>query len=199
MKKFFVVMGILLVLGGGAFWWLQNQRAPRVHVVSLASLPPQEQQKRRAQAQKALDQVKTIARDAKVGKSKTFELRLTQDELNTLVQDRLQTTNLPLKNPRVGLQSGQLIFEADGTYKGIEAPVSASGIVSAQDGDISFEINSLTLGGLPAPSDLKDKAQRVISDGLKKALKEKGSAKIESVKIGDGTLTIKGTTGKDAS
>lgn len=187
---------VLLLVVGGAFWWIGSQRAPRVHVTPLASLSPQEQQKRRAQAQHAVEQVKAIAQDAKNGTSKEFTLQLTQDELNTLVQDRLTTMNLPLRNPRIGLQNGQLIFEGDGTYKGIEAPISASGTVSAQDGDIAFEIDSLTLGGLPAPSDLKEKAQSVVSDGLKKALKEKGSAKIESVEIGDGTLTIKGTTGK---
>jgi len=195
-KRFFGVVLVLLLVIGGGFWWIQSQRAPRVHVTPLASLPPQEQQKRRAQAQKAIEQVQGIARDAKSGESKDFTLQLTQDQLNTLVQDRLKTTNLPLRNPRVGLQNGQLIFEGDGTYKSIEAPVSASGTVTAQDGDVAFEIDSLTLGGLPAPSDLKEKAQSVVSDGLKKALKEKGSAKIESVEIGEGTLTIKGTTGK---
>jgi len=197
-KRFLGVALVLLLALGGGFWWIQSQRAPRVHVTPLASLPPQEQQKRRAQAQKAVEQVKAIARDAKSGESKDFTLQLTQDQLNTLVQDRLKTTNVPLRNPRVGLQNGQLIFEGDGNYKGIEAPVSASGTVTAQDGDVAFEIDSLTLGGLPAPSQLKEKAQSVVSDGLKKALREKGSAKIESVEIGDGILTIKGTTGKAA-
>lgn len=195
MKRFLTVLLVLLVIGGGAFWWLQAQRAPRVHVTPLASLSPQEQKVRRAKAQSVVQQVKTIARDAKSGQKKPFELRLSQDELNTLVQDRLQIKNLPISNPRVGLQNGQMVFEADGTYHGIQAPVSASGTVSAQDGDIAFQIQSLSVGGLPAPSDLQDKAQRAVDDGLKKALKEKGAAKIESVEIGDGTMTIKGKTG----
>ena len=194
MKRFLPVF-LLLAIGGGAFWWLQNQRAPRVRVTPLAQLSPQEQTKRRAQAQSVVEQVKTIARDAKSGQNKPFELVLTQDELNTLVQDRLQTKNLPLSNPRVGLQNGQLVFEADGNYKGVQAPVSANGTVSAQNGDVAFQIESLSLGGFPAPGGWKEKAQRAVSDGLKKALEEKGSAQIESVEIGQGTMTIKGRTG----
>lgn len=194
-KRFLKVSLVVLALGGGAFWWLQSRRAPRVRVTPLAQLSPQERTQKRAQSQGVVEQVKTIARDAKSGQAKPFELHLTQDELNTLVQDRLQLQNLPIQNPRVGLQNGQLVVEGDGTYHGVEAPVSASGTVSAQNGDVSFQIDSLSLGGWPAPSGWKDKAQRAVSDGLQKALREKGSAKIESVEVGEGTLTIKGTTG----
>lgn len=194
-KRFLGVCLALLLVGGGAFWWLQARRAPRVYVTPLAQLSPQERTQRRAQAQSVVEQVKTIARDAKTGQAKPFELRLSQDELNTLVQDHLQVKNLPMRNPRIGLQNGQLIFEGDGNYHGVEAPVSASGTVSAQNGDVSFQIDSLSLGGWPAPSGLKEKAQRAVSDGLKKALQEKGSAKIESVEVGEGTMIIKGQTG----
>lgn len=194
-KRFLGVFLALLLLGGGAFWWIQARRAARVSVTPLAQLSPQERTQKRAQAQSVVEQVKTIARDAKTGRAKPFELRLTQDELNTLVQDRLQVKNLPIQNPRVGLQNGQLIFEGDGNYHGVQAPVSASGTVAAQNGDVSFQIDSLSLGGWPAPSGWKEKAQRAVSDGIHKALKEKGSAKIESVEVGEGTMTIKGRTG----
>jgi len=194
-KRFFGVLLVLLAVGGGAFWWFQNAQAPRVRVTPLAQLSPQEQTQRRAQAQSVVEQARSIARDAKSGQNKPFQLVLTQDELNTLLQERLQTKNLPIENPRIGLQNGQLIFEADANYKGVQAPVSASGTVSAQNGDIAFQIDSLSLGVFPTPSGWKEKAQRAVDDGLKKALKEKGSAKIESVEIGEGTMTVQGHTG----
>ena len=192
--KFFAGLLVGVALCVGAYLWFQSAHAPRVQVVSLSSLPPQEQHQKRVEAKKVEEQVRAIARDAKTSEKKSFQLVVTQDQLNTLIQERLQTKNLPIANPRVGLQNGQLVFEADATYKGIEAPVSATGTVQAQNGDIAFTLQSLSLGMFPTPNGWKEKAQKAIDDGLKKALKEKGSARIESVGIGDGNLTLKGTT-----
>lgn len=193
--KRLVSLLVLVALGGGAYWWYRSQTAPRVNVTPFAQLSKPEQQQRRAKAQGVVKQVETIARASKKGEKKPFEVTLTQDELNTLVQDRLKTKNLPIENPRVGLQNGQLVLEADGNYKGISAPVSVAGTVSAQNDDVAFAIDSLSLGGFPAPGDWKEKVQRAVDDGLKKALREKGTAKIDSVEIGDGNMTIKGRTG----
>ena len=192
--KRLVVLLVLVAIGGGAYWWYRSRTAPRVNVIPFAKLSRPEQQKRRAKAQDVVRQVETIARASKQGEQKPFEVTLTQDELNTLLQDRLRMKNLPIENPRVGLQNGQLIIEADGNYKGISAPVSITGTVKAQNGDVSFLIDSLSLGGFSL-GDWKEKVQRAVDDGLKKALREKGTAKIDSVEIGDGTLTIKGRTG----
>ena len=192
--KRLVVLLVLVALGGGAYWWYRSRTAPRVNVTPFAKLSRPEQQKRRVKLQNVESQVKAIARASKQGEKKPFEVTISQDELNTLLQDRLKTTNLPLENPRVGLQNGQLIVEADGHYKGLSAPVSVVGTVSAQNDDVAFSIESLTLSGFSL-GDWKEKVQRAVDDGLKKALREKGAAKIDSVEIGDGTLTIKGRTG----
>ena len=186
---------VVLALCGGAFVWYRNQTGPRVHVIPFAKLPKVEQQKRRAKAQGVVHQIETIARDTKRGDKKPFKVVLSQDELNTLLQDRLKAKNLPISNPRIGLQNGQFIVEADGKYKGISAPVSLSGTASAQGGEVSFVVDSMSLGGFPVPGNLKPQIQRAVNDGLKKALEQKGTAQIKSVEIGEGTMTIIGRTG----
>ena len=194
MKRLLTLV-VLLALCGGAFVWYRSKTAPRVQITPFAQLPKPEQQKRRAKAQDVVKQIEGIARDTKAGEKKPFEVVLSQDELNTLVQDRLKTKGLPVSNLRVGLQSGQIIIEGDGKYKKFSAPVSMAGTVRAQNGDVSFSLDTLSLGGFPVPGDWKPKLQRAVDDGLKKALKEKGAAQIESVEIGEGTMTIKGRTG----
>ncbi len=186
---------ILLALCGGAFVWYRSQTAPKVQVTPFAQLPKIEQQKRRAKAQGVVEQIETIARDTKRGERKTFKVVLSQDELNTLLQDRLKAKGLPISNPRIGLQNGQLIVEADGKYKGLSAPVSLSGTATAKKGEVSFTIDSMSLGGFPVPGNLKPQIQRAVNDGLKKALAQKGTAQIESVEISDGAMTIQGRTG----
>ncbi|RYX81446.1 hypothetical protein EON83_23935 [bacterium] len=186
---------ILVAIGGGAYYWYRSKTAPRVKVIPFAQLSQTEQKKRRAEAQDVIRQIEGIASASKKGEKKPFELVLTQDEVNTLVQDRLKTKNLPIANPRVGLEANELILEADADYKNIKAPVSVVGTVEVQNDDVAFIVSSLTLGGFPAPGEWKQKVQRVVDDGLKKALSEKGKAKIESVTIGEGTMTLKGRTG----
>ena len=185
---------MLLAIGGGGYLWYRSQTASRVNVVPLAQLPKAERQKRRSQAQKVVSEVETIARAAKRGEKKPFELTVSQDDLNTLIQDRLKTKNLPLENPRIGLQNGQLIMEADGKYKGVSGPVSLVGTVKAENGDMSFHVDSLTIVVVSAPREWKEKVQSAVDEGLKKALREKGTTRIDTVTIGDGTLTIRGQT-----
>ena len=186
----------LLALMLGAAWWISRPTAPRVAVVNFAALPKAQQRARRAAAQNAVGRIKALARQVKRGQKAPFELSLSQDELNTLLQDRLRTQNLPFKNLRVGLQNGLLVVEADADYKGVAAPVSLAGKVAARDGSVAFTLDSLSLGGLfPAPASWKAKVGRAIDDGLKSALKAKGAAQIENVEIGDGTLKITGRTG----
>ncbi|BCM92442.1 hypothetical protein IAD21_04322 [Abditibacteriota bacterium] len=193
--KRLVPLLILVAIGGGGYYFYRSQTAPRVNVVPFSKLSKPEQEKRRAEAQDVVRQVEGIARASKQGEKKPFEVTLSQEELNTLLQDRLKAKNLPIENPRVGLQNGQLVVEADANYKGVSAPVSIVGSVTAQNGDVAFTVDSLTLSVFSAPSDWKEKVQKAVDDGLKKALRDKGSAQIESVKIGDGTMTITGRTG----
>jgi len=194
MKRLLSIV-VLLALCGGAFVWYRGQTAPRVHVVPFAKLSKPEQQKRRDKAQVVVKQIETIARDTKRGEKKPFKVVLSQDELNTLLQDRLKAKGLPISNPRIGLQNGQLIVEADGKYKGISAPVSLSGTATAQKGEVSFVVDSMSLGGFPVPGNLKPQIQRAVNEGLQKALEQKGTAQIESVEIADGAMTIQGRTG----
>ncbi len=193
--KRLVPLLILVAIGGGGYYWYRARTAPRVNVIPFSQLPRPEQQKRRAKAQDVVHQIEDIARATKQGEKKPFEVTLSQDELNTLIQDRLKTKNLPIENARVGLQNGKVIVEADAKYKGVSAPVSVIGAITAQGGDVAFTVNSMTLGVFPVPGDWKEKVQSAVDDGLKKALREKGTAHIESVEIGDGTMTIKGRTG----
>ncbi len=195
MKRLLVFALIVAALGGAAAW-VARPPAPRVTVVNFAALPHAEQGKRRIAAQSAVRRIEAITRRVRHKDKRAFTLSLSQDELNTLLQDRLRAQNLPFKNARVGLQGGLLILEADASYKGLAAPVSLAGKLAARGGGVAFTLDSLSLGGLfPAPASWKAKVQRAVDDGLKHALKDKGAARVESVEVGDGTLDIQGRTG----
>lgn len=194
MKNRFGCFALVVVLGFGALFTYRALFPPRVGGPAFSQLPPQTQQARRADAQKLVEQVESVARAAKRDEKKTFTVTATEDQLNTLLQDRLKTENFPIRDLRVGLSPRTLTAQGTVNYQGFDVPATLEGALSAQNGELVFNINSLQLSGLPAPSAWKEKAGKAVGDGLRKALGGGQNARIESVEIESGKLTISGRT-----
>lgn len=194
MKNRLGCLALLAVLGLGAFIGYRVLFPARVGGVAFEQLPPQAQKQRRVEAQKLVEDVEKVARAAKKEEKKPFTLTATEEQLNTLLQDRLKTEKFPIRDLRVGLSPGKLTVQGTVNYQGFDVPATLEGALSAQNGELVFEIDSLQLSGLPAPSAWKDKAEKAIGDGLRKALGGGKNAHIESVIVESGKLTVSGRT-----
>jgi hypothetical protein len=191
MKRIIGVV-LLLLLGSGGYMAYRNFTGANL-APAFTSLPPAEQNKRRADAQKLVEQIKTIAKDAKSGKAKTFTLSADEAQLNTLLQDRLRAQNLPIENPQFDLSDGKIALVGQGKYNGFKVPVSLTGKPSVKaDGSLDFNVESLTLSSLPAPAEWKEKAQTAIADGLGQAFSSGSKVRFKKIDIKDSRMIVSG-------
>lgn len=193
MKKLVLPFILLLVLAGGYFAYRAFSGpyvAPRI-----ADLPPAQQAERRADAQQLIKKVDEVARAAQKNEKTAFAVTATQDQLNTLLQDKIKIKNSPVSGLSAALQPNSLILSGRAKYNGIKVPVVINGDLQARDGGLDLQIQSLTLGGFSAPSGWKDKAQKAASDALEKALSNGQKVRFDSVEIENEKLTVTGQTG----
>ena len=193
MKKIVIPIILLLVAVGGYFAYRAFSGpyvAPR-----LADLSPAEQTARRADADKLIGDVDNVARAARKNERSQFEVTATQDQLNTLLQDKIKIKNLPVRDLSAQLQPNSLVLSGRAKYNGIEVPVVMSGDLQSRDGGLQLQIQSLTLGGFSAPSDWKNKAQSAASAAIEKALSGGQKVRFDSVEIASEKLTVRGQTG----
>ncbi len=198
MKRFsyFTILVVLLVAGLAIY---RTVFPPRPGGAAFSQLPPQTQQKRRVEAQNLVENIEKIAREARQKgpnpTKKTFVVTATQEQLNTLLQDRLRTEKFPISDLSVTLLEDRLNLQGNAKYSGIDWPATISGTLRAQNGALSYQIDSLAVSGLPAPAKLREKAQSAIQNGLQKAFANQNGARIDAVEIVPGKLTVRGQTG----
>jgi hypothetical protein len=195
MKNRFGCFATLIVLGFAAYGAYYATHPARVGGVAFQELPPETQKTRRVEAQKLVKQVEAVARAARKDEKTSFTLTATEEQLNTLLQDRLKTEKFPIHDLRAGLSPGQMTLQGNVNYQGFDAPATMNGSLSVQNGALEFQVDSLQIAGLPAPGEWKEKAQKGIDGSLKKAFGADRNARIESVKIEEGLMTVKGQTG----
>lgn len=198
MKRFGCLALLALLLLAG--WTGYHVAFPaRVGGAAFSQLPPQEKQQRRAQAQNLVTQIEEVARQARKNEPnappKTFVVEASEEQLNTLLQDRLRTEKFPISDLRVGLSQDLLTLQGTAKYGGIDWPATISGTLKAKNGALDYQIESLGVSGYPAPGQLRKKAQSAIETGLQKAFEKRDHARIESVEIAPGKLTVRGQTG----
>lgn len=121
---------------------------------------------------------------------------LTQDQLTAyLVQALASNPDAPLSDPRIVLQNGQ--GELYGKVQ--QGPISADTrvvftVFVDANSQLGVNILSAEVGSVPLPSSVLDQLTALVNQNLNKAIQSNSSGiKIESVTIGDGTLTITGT------
>src|SRR5690349_17443524 len=100
---------LLMVLGGGYVYW-RIISPPKVGT-EFAKLSPAEKEERRKDASKLQDSVQDTIRKIKSGDKSPFRLVATENQLNTLLQDRINTDKFPIHDLRVGLADEQLTLQ----------------------------------------------------------------------------------------
>ena len=190
MKKVVIFLALLALIGGYAFW---RVRTPPTVGEDFARLAPAQQQERREDAQKLQTQVKELADAAQRHEHKPFTLEISQEQLNTLLQDNIRSQNAPVKDLRAGISSNGLALQGQVNYQGIDAVVTMDGNVTVDAGKLKYNIESLQIGGFPAPKSLRRKAETQVTEKVNKYL-AKTPGTIESVETQDRTLVIRGIT-----
>ena len=196
LKRIFTVLllGVLLVAGFVAYRFYQVATPPQVGGTSFAQLSAEEKTARRRDAQKLTDQIQTVVREAKSGAKKRFVITADENQLNTLLQDRLDTSKFPVRDLRVGLAPQTLSLQGNVTYNGFEATGTLSGNISAQNGVLNYTANELKVQGFSVPK-LQNNAEKEINKALEKWSGEL-PGRIDRVTIEDRKMTIEGTTQK---
>ncbi len=121
---------------------------------------------------------------------------LTQDQLTAyLVQALSSGSNAPLSNPSVVLSNGQ--GQLFGQVK--EGPIAADAhvvftVFVDANSRLGVNIVSAEVGSVPLPSAILDQVTTIVNQNLNQAISNNAPGiKIDSVTIGDGTLTITGS------
>ncbi len=175
----------------GVAWMWRTSTRPRVGE-DFTTLAPIEKEKRRAETKQLDAQIKDIRKSAQAKENKRFTLQISENQLNTLLQDRLDLSKFPITNLRAALDPNRLTLKGDASYRGFPAEARLAGNIEVQNGALAFKAESLEISGVPVSS-LRDKAETEITKGLQKLLQE-APGKIDRVEIGDRTMTIEGIT-----
>lgn len=196
LKRLFasLLLGLLLFVGLAAYQLYRTATPPQVGGTPIAQLSPQQQKQRRQEAEKLTTQIQNVVREAKSGTKKSFTITANEDQLNTLLQDRLDTSKFPVRDLRVGLSPNLLSLQGGFNYNGIEATGTVSGDIKAQNGVLQFSAGELKVQGFSVGS-LKDNAEKQINRALEKWSAEL-PGRIDKVTIEDRKLTVEGTTRK---
>jgi len=152
---------------------------------------PQKTERRQA-TQKLEAQIRDLSQAARRKEHKRFSLPISESQLNTILQDRLDTSKFPIRDLKAGLSPQRLTLQGRVLYKGIDAVATLSGNIVAKDNALRYESESLNVGGLPINA-LKAKVDKQVTKALNKLL-EKAPGRIERVEIGDKSMTIQGVT-----
>ena len=181
-----------IALGVGAVLLFLLLR-PRGGAVPLSQLPPAEQERRRADVQKLEEQVNGIGEAAKQKKGVRFRVTVSEEQLNTMLQERLKPGNAPIHDVQATLSPGVVTVNGTVDYKGASLPAALSGTLNVQNGQVTFHADSLSISHLPAPGALKEKVENDINQRLSQGLTE-APLKVEELTVEQGQLTISGMT-----
>lgn len=193
MKRSLIPLLLILVIGACAFFVYKKVTPPQITTsVPFAQLSPPEKKRRRVEAQKLTDQVEKVTREIKNGTKQTFHIEASEEQLNTLLQERLDTSKFPVRDLNVGLTPGELAMQGRVLYQGIDATATLTGDVSVKDGKLDFQAADLKLQGFSVGS-LRRRAEKEITRALNK-WSEKMPGRLENVSIEDKKITIEGTT-----
>ncbi len=183
---------ILAALGYGA-WRVVTP--PRVDPgAPISQLPPAQQQERREEAKQLETQIKNIARAGREHQQKTFSLEISATQLNTLLQDRVDTRKFPIRDLRIGLEPAQLLLQGKAKVSGISGTATLSGSLTAQNGKLQFQTQDLKIGGISAPSDWQKKVDKSLTERLNEALKN-APGRIDTVTIETDKMIVSGNSG----
>lgn len=187
------MFAVVLLFGGWGIW--QALKPASVGGPLFSQLPPQKQAERRVEAEKVTKQVEELARASKNNEHKPFSLEISQDQLNTLLQDNLKTQKFPIRDLRAGLEPKQLTLQGTANYQGFDVPVTLKGDLQAQNGGIKFQVESLQLSNFPAPDKWKTKIETAVAENFGKLLRDGKNGRVKRVSVEAQKIIIEGITG----
>jgi hypothetical protein len=181
---------LLLILGGGFIFW-RFKTPPKVGE-NFKALSPQQKQTRRKDAKKLEEEAADVVRRVKRGDTTPFRLVASEQQLNTLFQDKLRTEKFAIRDLRVGLKPHELSLQGTVPYKGFNATLTLTGDVIAENGKIIFKANDLLIGGLArAPDKWKKKIEKQVTKQLGKLL-DNADVKVTNASVENGSLILEG-------
>jgi hypothetical protein len=181
---------LLLVLGGGFLFW-RLETPPKVGE-NFKTLSPQQKQARRKDAKKLEEEASDVVRRVKRGDTTPFRLVASEQQLNTLFQDKLRTEKFAIRDLRVGLKPHELSVQGTVPYKGFNATLTLTGDVTAENGKIVFKADDLLIGGLAkAPNKWTRKFEKQVTKQLGKLL-DNVDVNVTNASVENGNLILEG-------
>jgi hypothetical protein len=123
-------------------------------------------------------------------------ITLTQEQLTSYVALELQKTpDVPFTDPQIILTEGKLKMTGNLDLNGVNAPCEMEMEVAVSpDGGPDVNVLSAKFGPLEMPSDVLQSLSDVVAKGLSKQMNDQagGDLQLQSLTIGDGTLTATG-------
>jgi hypothetical protein len=125
------------------------------------------------------------------------KLSITVDEaqLNSMVATEFNKQNNPeLINPKIHLQTGQILVSGEVNRSGLNASFSGTLTVEVTpDGHLQYTVVSASLGPLPLPQAMRDQIATQLNNILGTPQTKDGQQiYVENVNIGNGEMTITG-------
>jgi hypothetical protein len=134
------------------------------------------------------------AQAAPAGSHQPVTVTLTEAEVNAIAVPELEKeTSFPLKQPRVLLQTGQVAVQGQAAMGPALLPVTVAGNVAVDGGVPRFVVTSVRAGGIAAPQSLVDQLTGELNSRFT-LTPEELPITVQSVTVGDHTLTISGVT-----
>lgn len=142
-------------------------------------------------------QIEKPKRRARKTDPNAFELRITEEELNDIlrsypeVQRRL--TREKVSAPRIRMQRDRVVASARVPITaGLSSRVSIAGRLTVVDGGLAFETESVKLGALPAPPQLREELDKHLESAVN-VLNKSIDGRLEEIVQREGSVTVRGT------
>lgn len=130
----------------------------------------------------------------------SFTITVTDEEMTSLlVQMLAQQDELPISQPQVHFRNGRVEVYATVT---VAAPLALPGMVAfsitATDSEISVTLEEIAFGPLPVPEPVLEALTEMLNETLSESiLAEMDEARITDIHIGEGQMTVSGTSPSD--
>ena len=124
-----------------------------------------------------------------------IEVKISETQITSYVATQIQTeSESPFSNPQIKLRDGQIQVEGDVEQSGFNFRLKANiAVKTDQQGGISHEIVSASLGSLPLPKNILDQVSVQIEQALENYLADQiGQIFIEEITIENGEMILRG-------
>jgi len=204
----------LLLLGVGALWLYQDVLGPAKAGGNVYADSRRPEPERRRSAEQALEriqeQVQRPSRDAAppavtsgnpqetlpAKAPDQFGVTISEKDANDLVsslpevQRALEQANV--SDLRIRFEPGHLVAEGRvPVVGGMKARITATGKISARDGDLLYQTESVRIGSFPAPKTVRAELDRQLGTSVSQ-LNERFHGSIDIVQLRDQALEVRG-------